>query len=94
MESKIGICEINDCEWWAGETLEECVECYIEENGVYPEECEYARMLTRSEMDQSKFFYGEPPWTDESEHCSFTERLNGMIAEGATFPCFFATSEW
>ncbi len=81
---------INDCVWWIGKTLEECVSDYEAE---YGDDIEEARELEDGELDSLKFVdIDEDERRGESR--SFREQLAIEIAEGGHFPRMFATSEW
>lgn len=88
------VCEINDCEWWIGESLEACVKDYREHAEAWPEYYEDARELTEEELDRLHFTE-----TDENEvptgiKRTFREQLAIEIAAGGTFPRMFATTEY
>lgn len=56
------VCEINDCDWWIGESLEACVKDYQDKIEDSPEYTEGARELTEEELDSLYFTV-----TDENE---------------------------
>lgn len=88
------ICEINDCDWWIGESLEACIKDYQDNVEDSPEYTEDARELTEEELDSLHFTE-----TDENEVPSgikrtFREQLAIEIAAGGTFPRMFASTEY
>jgi hypothetical protein len=83
--------EMDDYTWWAGESLESVVADYLKETGVSRDEIEPME-LTDEEMN-ALIFVDDPGNTSGASR-SFAEQLGRMIAEGATFPCFFATTEY
>ena len=99
----IKIFQINDCEWFAGETLEEVLECYakdwmncsvqelFDEDYVYPKEdiLEYDDEL----LEKEKFHTVEED-TDKLITFSFKQQLQKMINNGTKFPCLFASTEF
>lgn len=88
------IFQINDCDWWIGESLDACIGDYIanycDADGVY----EDARELTDAELD-SLFFTD----TDSDERSTgfkrtFREQLAVEISAGGDFPRMFASTEY
>ena len=79
--------QINECAWFAGHSLEECIE---EANINYDEQpnpdelCE----LTPEDMERLTFFD-----EDTNEKMTFAEQLSRMIAKGEKFPTLFAHTE-
>jgi hypothetical protein len=84
---------MNDCDWMAGATLEECKAEYINNYGgdawddADGDQFEDAHELSPEAMQRLKF-------TDEDgTRRSFQEQLDKMIAEDNEFPQFFASTE-
>lgn len=90
---------INDCDWWAGDcTPQEILDAYLKETGCTREEAmgdldSLPTELSDADLDRLKFVVCDdtgpldPPRT-------FRTQLAMMVAEGATFPCAFATTEY
>ena len=81
---------ITDCEWWAGETLEESVADYSKQTGISPEDSSFGEPyeLTDEEMDSMVFT------DDDGQKRSFRDQLLAMEASGVKFPTFFAMTEY
>jgi len=89
----IKIYRLNDYEWYAGETLEECVKFAIDMTGLDEEDVldgplEIIEPLTQEQMVKTIFV------DEDGTKISFTERLQNLIDNGEEFPQFFATTEW
>jgi hypothetical protein len=82
---------MNDCEWWAAETLEEAKADYLKETGMKEadEPFDDPHELDAEAMDRLRFFD-----EDEKAKRSFREQLERMVSSGAEFPCLFATTEF
>jgi hypothetical protein len=87
----IKVFQINEDDWMAGGTLEECKAEHIKNydgDAFEPADFEDAHELCEETMNRLKF-------TDEDGgQCTFREQLDKMIAEGATFPTFFASTNY
>lgn len=92
---KIKVFKMNDCDWWAGETWEECLEHMREFSGYSKEEMEmmqtegYPCELSPEDMDRYTFFDD-----DTNETRTFMEELYRLENSGAEFPSFFASTEF
>lgn len=83
---KIYVFQINECCWFAGYSLEECIEEAAEN---YDEQRDdEAREVSDIEMKRLKFFD-----EDTNETMTFAEQLDRMIAKGEKFPTLFAHTE-
>ena len=91
----VKVFRLNDCDWYAGSSLQECIEHCVKETGFAREDAadSDARELTDAEMERLKFIDGEPG-DKAAPRITFKERLAQMVAEGTTFPCFFASTEY
>ena len=87
--SVIKVFQLDDIEWWAGESLEACVaegrrqcgdDCYSDEG--------YQGEVSPEAMQRLKFL------DDDGTMRTFAEELARRIAAGATFPQPFAASEY
>lgn len=81
---------MNDCEWWAAESLEEAKADYIKETGVPEEDGPFddPHELGAEAMNRLRFS------DDDGSVRSFEAQLKKMVAEGSKFPCLFATTEY
>jgi hypothetical protein len=58
----IKVFRLNDCDWYAGTSLEECIEHYMKDMHLSREEAADAdaRELSEKDMQRLKFIDGEP----------------------------------
>lgn len=86
--------QLNDCDWYAAETLEEAIDCAVELTGVSREEIvepSYSPYeLTEEQMNNHTMIDED---TKEPVG-SFTEVLAQRIKEGQMFPQLFASTEF
>lgn len=78
---------MNDCDWYAGESFEDCKKEMIEQTGC--NECDDPRELTQAEMETTKF-HNE----DDGATRSFREQLDIDIDNESKFPKLFASTEF
>jgi hypothetical protein len=79
---------LNDCDWWAGESLQACADAYCAGVDLSPDEAlDDPSELSDEEMQQS--FFDE----EAGETRTFSEQLGRMIDSGVKFPAFFASTE-
>lgn len=86
----IKVFNLNDIEWWAGESLEACVEEAMRQSGLPRDEVlqdGYGDELPQAALEKLRFH-------DEDAERSFAEQLQREIAAGTKFPCMFAATEW
>ena len=99
--STINVYKMNDCEWWAGESLEACAEEAKSQTGLdgpgtlederqYPAEG-YGQALNDEAMTRLMFVDFDGP---EQVQRTFAEQLAKEIADGTRFPCLFASTEY
>lgn len=93
---KISVYQLTDEEWWAGETLQSCIDAAIECWGVDKDEqadmFDQASEMSEEAMDRLMFCYDADDW---SKKHSFRTELDMQIADPCTkFPKFFASTEW
>jgi len=88
------IIEMNDCEWWIGESLEACVKDYRENYNDDLFYSEDARELSEEELDRLKFTILDDDDGIISGKHSFREQLAIEISAGGMFPRMFASTEW
>lgn len=92
MNAPIKIFRVNDCDWYAAESLEEALEELAQMGGeeALEEAREFGpRELTEEELD-SHLFTDE----DTQEERPFREQLALMVAKGERFPQLFASTEF
>jgi len=93
---------MNDVDWWAGETGEECMEAMQEFSGYAKEEIEemiddgYPCPVSETDLDRLTYIDTESTVGDSGEHVkrSFREELKRLVEAEEKFPCFFASTEW
>lgn len=88
----IKIFRLNDCDWFAAETLEAAIQCARSEFGYTDDSFDEAYELDDAELDCLKYRF-----TDDDdkplETMSFREALAKRIADGEQFPYMFASTE-
>jgi len=106
-EGKMNIYQMNDCDWYAAETLDEaklCMAKMVANGEVTPafekEFLDNPRWIDDAEMDSLKFCEEYDERTDYANELdyrrkvSFREKLRQMIDAGEKFPTFFASTEY
>lgn len=86
------IIQMNDCDWFIGESLESCVADAMKnyyDDSIYVED---ARELTDDELDTMKFSDRSDDRQDETTR-TFRKQLEIEIAKGGEFPRMFASTE-
>lgn len=83
--------QLNEIEWWAAPSLEECTAAYLETTGVTPGEAfdEFMHELTDEEMDTDIYLH------DDGRRTTFRVALQEFSdpQRGVVFPNFFAGIE-
>lgn len=92
-DANIKIFKISDYDWFAGESLDECKEFAIEHFDYDEDSFDDPRELTEKEMD-SLIFIEDIDEDPHGETKTFRQKLNEMIADGASFPDIFASMEY
>ncbi|QLI80811.1 hypothetical protein HZU75_04295 [Chitinibacter fontanus] len=88
------VVEVNDCDWYVGESVAACVAQYIKEVGEeYADHCEDARALSDDELDALTFTVVDENEVPDGSKRTFREQLAIEIAAGGDFPRLFATTE-
>jgi hypothetical protein len=86
---------LDDCTWYAGESVESVRRAYIEDTGDEAEEvlaeCGEPEQLDEEDLDAMTFNDFE---NGKTVTRTFREQLAKIIADGETFPCMFATTEY
>lgn len=92
----IKVFKLDDYEWWAGESLQQCIDharreagCPISLGKSYPDAEQEGYELSAEDMLTHRF-------TEEDgvTQRSFADHLASLIAGGETFPRLFAATEW
>lgn len=88
------ICQMNDCDWMIGESLEACRDEYITNYCDDPDSFDDdAHELTDGELDTMKFSDRSDDGQDQTPY-TFRERLAIEIEAGGLFPRMFASTEY
>ena len=87
---RIRVYSMDDMEWWAGESLDDCVaegrrQCGDE---CYPDDPDEQRELSDEEMQRLTFM------DEDGSKRTFAEELVRRVAAGEAFPQQFAAEEW
>lgn len=92
--TEMKIIQMNDCDWFIGESLESCVaealKNFYDGDSIYVED---ARELTDGELDTMKFSRWSDDGLDETTR-TFRKQLAIEIAKGGEFPRLFASTEY
>lgn len=90
----MNIYQINDCDWWIGESLDDCILDYIgnycDVEGVDDD----AHELTDVELDTLLFIDVDEDEVPTGIKRTFREQLAVEIAAGGDFPRMFASTEY
>jgi hypothetical protein len=94
------IWKLNDCEWYAAETLDDAKRALLETIGPPAEgqtEAEFFEEFLENpcevgdeHLDKLKFVDEDKP----GEEITFRQELQRMISDGKEFPRFFASTEY
>jgi hypothetical protein len=89
----IKVFQLNGYEWWAGEDFESCVARAMADEGLEREDLLDGEEHELTETEMGKLIFHDEG--DEAPSCrTFARELARTIDRGATFPCFFATTEY
>lgn len=101
MKTTIKVYRLNDCDWFAGPSLESCVQCYLRDYIHTPDSLqnrdEYIddeEELSDEQMERLKFTDTEGEWGEKNKEYTFQSALEQMIQRGVVFPAFFASTEF
>lgn len=86
----IKVFRLNDCDWYAGETLEDCINEAIKQTGLTRDEI-VDGSDELSDNDLEKYHLQEEYKIDK---LTFREALDELIENNTVFPCFFASTEY
>lgn len=94
--SKINIFNINDVDWYAGETEEQVKKAYYDDNLNIFADFEnidiQPKKLTEEQLDSLSYY--DSLGDSASSSRTFREQLDLLILANTKFPCFFATTEY
>ncbi len=81
---------MNDCDWWAAETLDEAKTAYLDQTGMTEADGPFddPYELDAKAMDRLRFS------DNDGAVRTFREQLERMLASGQKFPAFFASTEY
>lgn len=83
---------INDCEWWAGRDLESIKAAFIKAG--YGDESSFCEPHEVVDPEMNRLTFVDDLSDVNSHKSTFQEHLDLMVAQGAEFPCFFASTEY
>lgn len=83
----VKIFQLNDCDWWAAESLQDAKDDYIATVGD-DYEFDNPHELDEVTMDRLRFY------EEDGSYRTFARELRRRIKSGQKFPCFFASTEW
>lgn len=86
------IFKVNDCDWFAAETLEEALECARRECGYDDDSFEDPYELDDEELDRLQYQFTDD-YDKPLQTMSFRAALAKRIADGEKFPYMFASTE-
>lgn len=87
----IKIFKLNDCDWYAANTLEEAIAQCAEDTGIPKEEvADDAYEVGDHHLDELIFKDEDRP----DEEITFRQELQRMIDAGTKFPAMFASTEY
>lgn len=94
---QVKVFRVTDYEWWAGTDLKSIKAAYKEATGIDPDDPDEGfdspQELNNEAMNRL-LFYEDLSNPEECPGGTFRQHLDLMIAEGQTFPCFFAGTEY
>lgn len=86
--AEVRVWNLDDVEYWAGTTAEECLAAARRETGeAYDMEPGYPQALSAEAMARMQFR------DDDGETRSFSAELHRLVAEGHKFPCLFSATD-
>ncbi|MBO2589350.1 hypothetical protein [Shewanella algae] len=81
---------MNECDWMVGESLEDCIQCYVKDFGGN-ESIYYPCELDGEQLDASVFIADE---NGDLSKRTFKEQLAIEVDKGGVFPRLFASTEY
>lgn len=95
--SNVKVFAMDDCTWWAAESVEAAKADYLKETGMTDKEAfgggEYPQELSELELVAAIFHESEFN-SDDQDEWTFSDELYSRIKAGQTFPQFFASTEY
>lgn len=88
------IFNLDDVEFWIGESLESCVDEAMRTCGTDAEDYESAHELSDADLDRMKFQDTDEDDRPLGEPRTFREQMAREIAEGGAFPRLFAVNDY
>lgn len=90
----ISVFKLDDCDWWAGESLEACIAAARQECGAdtYEDAETEGRELSAEAMQRLVYVDESDPGPPVER--TFAEQLAREVAEGGAFPRLFASTEY
>lgn len=87
--------QLDDCDWWAGETLTDCIAEARRQCGAdsYPDAEKDGYALGDEEM-QRLIYVDDSDGAQAPVRRTFAEHLAREVAEGGEFPRLFASTEY
>lgn len=85
----VQVYRLDDCTWWAGYSLEQCIDQAIAEEWCDQHSILNPRQLSTFEMATRQFWHHE-----DAPTCSFAAELQRRISAGEQFPQLFACTEY
>ena len=91
----IKVFQLDDCDWWAGETLADCIAEARRQCGAdsYPDAEQEGRELAPEAM-QRLIYVDDSDGAQTPVRRTFAEQLAREVAEGGEFPRLFASTEY
>ena len=91
----IRIFKLDDYDWWAGESLQACIDEARRQCGAdtYPDAEQEGRELSDEDM-QRLMFVDESDGAQAPVRRTFAEQLARELAEGGPFPRLFASTDY
>ncbi len=88
----IKVYKLNDYEWYAGESMQECIDWVVKNFGDEDNKediiSEDAHEVLEAQMNTLIFV------DDDGNKMTFKQQLDKMIESGEKFPCPFAFMDW
>ena len=89
----IKIFQMDECDWWAGESLAACTADYIEQLGS-DETLDDPHELSDEDIDRLIFTEDDGRSLRNGTQKPFRQKLEEMVKEGCQFPQMFASTEY
>lgn len=88
------IFQMNDCDWWIGESLVACIDDYVANYSEIESIDEDAHELTDEELDKLIFTDCDEDERPSGIKRTFREQLEIEVTSGGVFPRMFASTEY